>query len=330
MIFCSYLKLLNLSQIKIIFSLSIYDTFSYLRSSVIANTVAKCVLRERIYYTALDYFTLSSRTPTQTYSELREDIKFSLEFWNRIVAEKKYLREENFAFNSGGNLNNANNSNMYQQNTPDGSMTGGFTFENNELSQSGQMPLGTSVTYTSISGGLQAESNNLVSSYNNNTQTTTNQTVPIIANSGGGALGQLIFNSNIFIDPTISGGLGGVGTTCVNGNNLANRGDATLGQISKNHQQSSSSQWSSHTISKKGAPSAAVATSGGQSITTTASASNAKQINVNAAVESSQHRQAQQARFLRDYFRKRNLLLYLVSHELDHLYTFHNPFNLPR
>ncbi len=41
-----------------------------------------------------------------------------------------------------------------------------------------------------------------------------------------------------------------------------------------------------------------------------------------------QQKQAQQAKFLRDYFKKRNLLLYLVSHELDHLYTFHNPFNL--
>ncbi len=41
-----------------------------------------------------------------------------------------------------------------------------------------------------------------------------------------------------------------------------------------------------------------------------------------------QQKQAQQAKFLKDYFKKRNLLLYLVSHELDHLYTFHNPFNL--
>ena len=36
----------------------------------------------------------------------------------------------------------------------------------------------------------------------------------------------------------------------------------------------------------------------------------------------------QQQRIHREYMRKRNLLAYLISHELDHLYTFHNPFNL--
>lgn len=38
--------------------------------------------------------------------------------------------------------------------------------------------------------------------------------------------------------------------------------------------------------------------------------------------------QQRQFNYIRDYYRKRNLLLYLISHELDHLYTFHNPFNL--
>lgn len=42
-----------------------------------------------------------------------------------------------------------------------------------------------------------------------------------------------------------------------------------------------------------------------------------------------QQQQQQQQRFFKDYFKKRSLLLYLISHELDHLYTFHNPFNLP-
>ncbi len=128
---------------------------SLLQSSVIANTVAKCVLRERIYYAALDYFALSSRTPTQSYSELREDIKFILEFWNRIVAEKKYLKEENFAFNAAGNnmMLFGNGLNAGNQATPDGSMTG-FNLESELTGNAGQMPLGSSVTYSSISGGL--------------------------------------------------------------------------------------------------------------------------------------------------------------------------------
>ena len=65
-------------------------------SSIIPNSISKWILRERIYYTALDYFTVSSRVPTQSYSDLREDLKSLIEFWNRMVAEKKYLKEETF------------------------------------------------------------------------------------------------------------------------------------------------------------------------------------------------------------------------------------------
>lgn len=56
--------------------------------------ISKWIIRERIYYTALDYFTVSARSPTQSSAELREDIQFVLEFWNKMVAEKKYLRED--------------------------------------------------------------------------------------------------------------------------------------------------------------------------------------------------------------------------------------------
>ena len=63
----------------------------------IPNTIAKWILRERIYFTALDYFaTRGHRAPTQQSHELIDDIRHVLEFWNRIVAEKKYLKEENF------------------------------------------------------------------------------------------------------------------------------------------------------------------------------------------------------------------------------------------
>ena len=69
-------------------------------SSLLANTMAKWVLRERVYYAALEQFTVSTRTPTQSYGELREDIRNVLEFWNKMIAEKKYLKEENFAIGS--------------------------------------------------------------------------------------------------------------------------------------------------------------------------------------------------------------------------------------
>lgn len=164
---------------------------SLLQSSVIANTIAKCVLRERIYYIALDYFTLSSRTPTQSYVELREDLKYILEFWNRIVAEKKYLKEENFAFNSTGS-----NLMSFSVNTatPDGSMTG-VVMDNEpavQATNANQIPLGNSVTYNSVSGGI-SETN---SSAGNPTQ-------PVIA--GSSALGQLVMSTNMFIEPSMAG-----------------------------------------------------------------------------------------------------------------------------
>ena len=46
-------------------------------------------------------------------------------------------------------------------------------------------------------------------------------------------------------------------------------------------------------------------------------------------LQQQQQQQQQQQRFFKDYSKRRSLLLYLISHELDHLYTFHNPFNLP-
>jgi phosphatidylinositol 4-kinase len=74
-------------------------------NALLPNTVAKWILRERIYFTALDYFTMISHVPTQSYVELHEDIKFLLEFWHKMVAEKKYLKEENFLLT--GNYNSS-------------------------------------------------------------------------------------------------------------------------------------------------------------------------------------------------------------------------------
>lgn len=66
-------------------------------SSLLPNiSISKWILRERIYFTALDYFTVNARMPTQSNADLKEDIQYLLEFWYKIVAEKKYLKEENF------------------------------------------------------------------------------------------------------------------------------------------------------------------------------------------------------------------------------------------
>lgn len=107
----------------------------------IPNSISKWVLRERIYYIALDYFTVATRVPTQNYTELREDLKSLIEFWNKMVAEKKYLREETF-------LNGTETTCSFKNGngTPDATSVTGFTVE--PLKQT----LGTSDTYQSISG----------------------------------------------------------------------------------------------------------------------------------------------------------------------------------
>jgi hypothetical protein len=65
--------------------------------------------------------------------------------------------------------------------TPDGSMSG-FVMENDQL------PLGTSVTYTSISGLPHSET-----------------TITVTTPQSPSALSQLVLNSNIFIEPSLAG-----------------------------------------------------------------------------------------------------------------------------
>jgi len=144
-------------------------------NTLFPNTIAKWILRERIYFTALDYFTNLSHMPTQTHAELREDIKYLLEFWHKIVAEKKHLKEENFLLTSSSLINNSNVVNA-GTNTPDansvagaegttGGGGGGGSGNNvNTLGATGvNTALGTSATYNSISGlPIQNENNNCI------------------------------------------------------------------------------------------------------------------------------------------------------------------------
>ena len=281
---------------------------SLLQSSntLIPNTVSKCILRERIYYTALDYFTMKSHVPTQTYSELREDLRFILEFWNRIVAEKKYLKEENFNFNAAGfSMMSSNGCVNGGQPTPDGSMTG-FNLDNPEGGggvTAATVPLGTSVTYNSSSG-----MSNLMNG--------TAEVNPASAVPSGGALSQLVLSSNMFMEPSLVS-MGISANNGLPGSSTIARAESTMfnnGKPSNPAGINTNSHVWINTLSKKN-PSMGVA-----------SKYNLAETN---NLQNQQLKQQQQQRFLRDYFRKRNLLLYLVSHELDHLYTFHNPFNTP-
>lgn len=64
---------------------------SLLQGDVLNRSLAKNVLRERIYCTCLDYFCGPQRCPTQRGTDLRDDIHVLIKFWQTMHSDKKYL-----------------------------------------------------------------------------------------------------------------------------------------------------------------------------------------------------------------------------------------------
>lgn len=65
---------------------------SLLQGDILPKSLAKNVLRERIYCSCLDYFCKPVSCPTQSTSELREDITTLVKFWQMLHSDKKYLK----------------------------------------------------------------------------------------------------------------------------------------------------------------------------------------------------------------------------------------------
>ncbi|KAJ3651067.1 hypothetical protein Zmor_017128 [Zophobas morio] len=65
---------------------------SLLQGDILPKSLAKNVLRERIYCNCLDYFCKPVTCPSQSATELREDITTLVRFWQTLHSDKKYLK----------------------------------------------------------------------------------------------------------------------------------------------------------------------------------------------------------------------------------------------
>ncbi|KAJ8960814.1 hypothetical protein NQ318_020110 [Aromia moschata] len=65
---------------------------SLLQGDILPKSLAKNVLRERIYCSCLDYFCKPITCPTQNAADLREDITILGRFWQTLHSDKKYLK----------------------------------------------------------------------------------------------------------------------------------------------------------------------------------------------------------------------------------------------
>ncbi|CAD6198558.1 unnamed protein product [Caenorhabditis auriculariae] len=55
------------------------------------------LIRQRVYASALHYFTIPPQGPTQSEAQLREDVNLLISFWQVLYADGKYIRKEVFA-----------------------------------------------------------------------------------------------------------------------------------------------------------------------------------------------------------------------------------------
>ncbi|XGW14011.1 hypothetical protein V3C99_000358 [Haemonchus contortus] len=69
---------------------------SMLQGEATAARPSNNVIRQRVYASALDYFTLSPQGPTQMQAQLRADVKLLISFWQVLYADGKYIKKEIF------------------------------------------------------------------------------------------------------------------------------------------------------------------------------------------------------------------------------------------
>ena len=88
----------NIEAVGIRFRL-LSSILDMIQSDSSSNGLSKSVLRQRVYSTAFDFFTLSPQTPTQSLTQLKSDLKQLIIFWKTLYADTKYIKKEFFLCN---------------------------------------------------------------------------------------------------------------------------------------------------------------------------------------------------------------------------------------
>ncbi|VDN02816.1 unnamed protein product [Thelazia callipaeda] len=70
---------------------------SMIQRDSISVCISKNILRQRVYYSMLDYFSVAAQTPTQNTTHLKNDVRWMITFWNTLFSDVKYIRKEIFA-----------------------------------------------------------------------------------------------------------------------------------------------------------------------------------------------------------------------------------------
>ncbi|CAF3028596.1 unnamed protein product [Rotaria sp. Silwood2] len=84
----------------------LYLALYLVQSDYISDGVSKFLLREKIYHTAFDYFTVHHHCPTQTHNELRSDIRTLIRFFSLVHGEKKFCNDSPATIDSSNSMQN--------------------------------------------------------------------------------------------------------------------------------------------------------------------------------------------------------------------------------
>ncbi|CAF3557038.1 unnamed protein product [Rotaria sp. Silwood1] len=87
----------------------LYLALYLVQSDYLSDGISKFLLREKIYHTAFDYFTVHHHCPTQTHNELRSDIRTLIRFFSLVHGEKKFCNDSPTTIDASNSIPNGLN-----------------------------------------------------------------------------------------------------------------------------------------------------------------------------------------------------------------------------